>query len=194
MEQTLGHTSLFRRPPPILAASASAVFVGSVCLPLAEGGCARSCPACRRAGHFLLPQCAPRASSMKASSGSRIVVIAVILTAIILRSRLDALTRWMCFTFFALVTTCGFARLIRGGLFLAAPHWMMHDLLILAAFSSITSAMGITWVIRRAQDGASAYGRILRQHQRCATPSPSCLRCIASSVISAARSARRRTA
>jgi diguanylate cyclase (GGDEF)-like protein len=96
-------------------------------------------------GHAFLPH-APTEALYEGVIWLSYVIIAVVLTAVMQRSQLNPLARWMFFTFFALVTTCGFASLIRGGLFTPAPHWMLHDLLILGAFSSITTAMGITWI------------------------------------------------
>jgi diguanylate cyclase (GGDEF)-like protein len=144
MEHILSRNSLFRRPPPILAASASAAL-SVLAVFLWPRIVAIELPSLRTVGRFLLPH-APPEVLYEAIIWLSYVVIAVILTSVILRSRLDALTRWMCFTFFALVTTCGFARLIRGGLFSPAPHWLMNDLLIVAAFSSITTAMAVTWI------------------------------------------------
>jgi len=144
MEQTVSHTSLLRRPPPILAASASSI----ICLLsvfLWPKVVARELPTLQRAGHYLLPNARPGMIYEGVIWFSYLVIV-IILTAIIQRSRMDVRTRWMCFTFFALVTTSGLARLINGGLFSPAPHWGMHDLGILAVFSSISSAMAITWV------------------------------------------------
>jgi len=144
MEQVLGRASIFRRPPPILAATASAVL-SVLAVFFWPKIVTEELPSLQSVGHYLLPH-APPGMFYEAIIWLSFVVITAILTVIILRSRLDELTRWVCLNFFALVTTCGFARLIRDGLFLPAPHWMMSDLLIVATFSSVTTAIGITWI------------------------------------------------
>jgi len=74
------------------------------------------------------------------------VGIAAILSACIQRSRLDARTRWMFFTFFSLIATCELSRLICGGLFVSVPNWLLADLRLLAVITSTVIAMAITWV------------------------------------------------
>ena len=84
------------------------------------------------------------------------VGIAVILSACIQRSRLDPRSRWMFFTFFALIATCELSRLVCGGLFLSAPYWLLRDLRLLAVFTSIITAMAITWVSTAHRVGRTA--------------------------------------
>jgi len=76
--------------------------------------------------------------------GAHLVIIAI-LALVIIRSRLEELTRWMFLVFFTLLVVCEFARLIRGGL-IPLPGWMQDDIHVMAAFSALTTAIVIVWI------------------------------------------------
>jgi diguanylate cyclase (GGDEF)-like protein len=144
MSYPQGRIGLLRRPPPPLVSifvgvtSVAAVFLWPRII-------AHQYPLVRRFTAWVAPGASPGVIS-DAAVWIAYIVIAVILTAVVRRSRLDGRTRWMLVGFFALIATTEFAGLIRGGLFSPAPAWLTLDLRILGAVTSITMAIAITWI------------------------------------------------
>jgi len=144
MKQAQGRIDLLRRPSQALISgligiiSVAAVFLWPRIVAL-------QLPFMQRFMRVLSPGASPGVVS-DAAVWIAYVVIAVILTAVVRRSRLDSRTRWMLITFFALIATTEFSGLIRGGFFAPPPEWLALDLRILGAVSSISLAIAVTWI------------------------------------------------